>query len=268
MDQLTPPSPPSSFPAAGDHAPGAAPKREPRVVAAGNGMAWWTEGWRLFAAAPWVWIGMTILFLVIMIMLTFVPMLGTIATSLLTPVFAGGVLIAFGTLDRGGEIAVSHLFTSFSDRLVPLVIVGLLYLVGTFVILLAVFCIVFMAIGMGGIGALLTGDPIQAGVAMLATLGIGAIAAVLVGFLLGIPLMMAYWFAPALVVFRNDEPFAAMKTSFVACLVNTLPMLVYGLLGLVWAIIASIPLGLGWLVLAPVFAGSIYTSYKDIFGDA
>jgi len=42
-------------------------------------------------------------------------------------------------------------------------------------------------------------------------------------------------------------------------------MLVYSVLGLAFAIVASIPFGLGWLVLAPVFAGSFYASYKDIF---
>ena len=31
--------------------------------------------------------------------------------------------------------------------------------------------------------------------------------------LMGIPLTMAYWFAPALIVLRNDEPLAAMKTN-------------------------------------------------------
>ena len=80
---------------------------------------------------------------------------------------------------------------------------------------------------------------------MLAALGIGALLAVLLGLLLGMPLMMAFWFAPALVVLRNDEPLAAMKASFDACLRNMLPMLVYGLLGLVFAIVASIPFGLG-----------------------
>ena len=44
-----------------------------------------------------------------------------------------------------------------------------------------------------------------------------------------------------------------------------MPMFVYSLLGLVFAIAATIPLLLGWLVLAPVFAASVYASYKDIF---
>ena len=49
-------------------------------------------------------------------------------------------------------------------------------------------------------------------------------------------------------------------------LVNIWPMLVYSLVGIVLAIVATIPFGLGWLVLAPVFAASVYASYKDIFG--
>ncbi len=100
---------------------------------------------------------------------------------------------------------------------------------------------------------------------MLTSVGIGAVFAALVATLLAIPLLMAYWFAPALVVFRNEEPMTAMKTSFNACLVNMMPMFVYSLLGLVFAIAATIPLLLGWLVLAPVFAASVYASYKDIF---
>ena len=33
-------------------------------------------------------------------------------------------------------------------------------------------------------------------------------------------------------------------------------------------IAATIPFGLGWFVLCPVIATSIYASYKDIFGAA
>ena len=31
------------------------------------------------------------------------------------------------------------------------------------------------------------------------------------------------------------------------------------------AVVASIPLALGWFVLAPVFVASMYASYRDIF---
>jgi uncharacterized membrane protein len=58
-----------------------------------------------------------------------------------------------------------------------------------------------------------------------------------------------------------------MKASFVACLRNIVPFLVYGVILFVLAIVASIPFGLGWLVLGPVMAASLYAGYRDIFFD-
>jgi uncharacterized membrane protein len=243
-----------------------APPRPPASVPSGRGSAWWTEGWRLFVAAPGPWIAITLIFVVLMVMIMLIPILRHVVPTLLTPVFAGGVFMGCRALDRGGGLTVGHLFASFSDRLGPLIIVGIVYLIGSLVIVAVVIGCMIATVGIGEFTALVSGDPFQASFALLTSVGLGALLALLVGLLLGIPLLMAYWYAPALVVFRNDEPLAAMKASFKACLVNMLPMLVYGLLGLVFAIAASIPLGLGWLVLGPVFAASVYASYKDIFG--
>jgi hypothetical protein len=44
-----------------------------------------------------------------------------------------------------------------------------------------------------------------------------------------------------------------------------LPFLLYGIVFFIAAIIASIPLMLGWLVLGPLLAASIYTAYRDIY---
>ena len=241
-------------------------KNPPASVPAGNGVAWWSEGWRLFALSPWVWIGITVLFVVIVALLHFVPLLGSVASTVLSPVLAAGLMAGCRAQDRGGELTINHLFAGFSERLTPLLVLGLLYLAGTMVILCVVFVIAIATIGMSGIGALMSGDPATATFASLATLGFGALLAGLVAALIALPLMMAYWFAPALVMLRNDEPVAAMKASFFACLANVLPMLVYSIIGVVLAIVATIPFGLGWFVLGPVFAASIYASYKDIFG--
>lgn len=245
----------------------AAPPHTPVAVRPGRGSAWWSEGWRLFVAAPGPWIAITVVFLVLIVMIALIPIIGSVATTLLTPVFAGGVFVGCRALDRGGGLTVGHLFASFSDRLGPLIVVGVVYLIGSFVIVLVVVACMIATIGVGGFTALLSGDPFQASWTLLTSVGLGALLALLFGMLLGIPLLMAYWYAPALVVFRNDEPLAAMKASFKACLVNMMPMLVYSLLGLVFAIAATIPFGLGWLVLGPVFAASVYASYKDIFGE-
>jgi len=262
-DPISPQSQPVSRPAFdASAARAAAPK------AAGNGLNWWTEGWRFFAAAPWMWIGLTIAFILILILSSIVPLIGSIASTVLSPVLAAGLMAGCNAQDRGGELTLNHLFAGFGERLMPLIIVGLLYLVGTAIIMIVVLGIIVAFVGVSGLGSLWSGDPMQVGWAMLATLGAGAFFAVLVGTLLALPLMMAFWFAPALVMLRNEEPVAAMKASFVACLVNIWPMFVYGLIGIVLMIVATIPFGLGWFVLCPVIATSIYASYKDIFGAA
>jgi len=245
---------------------GSQPRGAPATVAAGNGLTWWTEGWRLFAASPWLWIAIVIVFVAIMIALALVPLLGSLASTVLSPVLVAGIMAGCQAQDRGGQLTFEHLFSGFSDRLMPLVVVGLLYLAGTVAIALIFGAFLIAVVGVSGLSALMSSDPLQGGWAMLATLGLGTLIALLVATLAALPLMMACWFAPALVMLRHDEPVAAMKTSFFACLANVMPMLVYGLIGIVLCIVASIPFLLGWIVLGPVFAASVYTSYKDIFG--
>ena len=54
-------------------------------VPAGNGVTWWSEGWRYFMASPWVWIGITVAFVAIMILLSLVPIIGNVASTVLSP---------------------------------------------------------------------------------------------------------------------------------------------------------------------------------------
>ena len=264
---------PSAFPAP---TPGAGPASAPRPeapppggwsVAAGRGAAWWGEGWRLFAAAPWTWLAITAVFTVIMVVLALIPFVGQFASTLLYPVLGGGVLLGARALDRGLPLTVTTLFAGFGDRFGPLLLVALLYCAGWLVISVIALVVLIGGVGLGALSALLAADPLQGGLDALSGLGASAFGVILIVVLLGMPLVMAYWFAPALVVFRGDEPLAAMKESFVANLRNILPFLVYSLIGIGLAIVASIPVLLGWLVLAPVFATSVYASYKDIFGE-
>ena len=76
---------------------------------------------------------------------------------------------------------------------------------------------------------------------------------------------MAYWFAPVLVGLNNLTAVQAMKLSFVACLRNMLPFLLYGLIFMLLLIVAIIPFGLGLLVAVPLMMTSLYTSYVDVF---
>ena len=263
MDNLTPAGP--AVPQAAPEA--ASPPHDGWAVAAGRGVDWWRSGWQLFRGAPWTWIALMIIFVAITFGLSFIPFLGQIASTLLYPVLGAGVLVGARAQDRGGVLTVAHLFACFNAKAMPLVVVALLYFGGWFVIWVVAAALLVGVVGFSALASLVSGDATEAGIALLSSLGLGSLVVLLLAALLGIPLIMGYWFAPALVLFRGDEPFAAMKASFMACMRNMPPFLVYSLLGVVLAIAASIPFGLGWFVLVPVYAASMYASYKDIFGE-
>lgn len=222
-----------------------------RSVAAGNGVNWISGGWELFKKAPGVWIGLTIVYIVVMMVLGMIPLVN-LALSLLAPVFIGGIMLGCKALDDGEDLSVGHLFAGFSNNFGNLILVGVIYLVGFIAIGLIVGVIAAV-----GVGAAAMGGGKVALIPMLL--------AALIALLLFVPLAMATWFAPALVLFHELAPFVAMKASFFACIKNFLPFLLYGLVVLVLAIVATIPLGLGWLVLIPVLMASMYTGYRDMF---
>ena len=59
-----------------------------------------------------------------------------------------------------------------------------------------------------------------------------------------------------------------MGSSLRANLRNILPLLVSGVLYLFVAVLATLPLLLGWIVLLPVSVGMLYRSYKDLYEPA
>ncbi len=231
----------------------------PRVVAAANGWQWMVEGFILFRKAPMTWIAMTLLLTILWLATLFVPILGPFLFNLFSPVFFAGILIGCHTTENDDALQVSHLFAGFRHNVPALVSVGGVYLAGTIIIISAV----IMSVGASSFTLIKPGQApdIETAMALMRSMGGG----LLIAFVLYIPLMMAIWFAPALILFDNLGALDAMKQSFMACLANTLPFLIYGLaLSLLW-IVATIPLFLGLLILLPVVFCSVYTSYRDIF---
>jgi hypothetical protein len=230
-----------------------------RAVGAGQGWTWIADGFDLFKKAPGMWIALVIVLFVILVVLAFIPLLGAVATFLLMPLFVGGLILGCRALQGGGELELGHLFAGFKTHTANLVVLGALAIGGWIIVMLPVIAIV----GAGALFGAMRGD--AAGVAAL---GGSVLLAVLVAMALSIPIYMALWFAPALVVLRGLAPVAALKESFLGCLKNIVPFLIYGIVMLVLSIFATIPLGLGWLVLGPVAIASVYVAYRDIYGDA
>lgn len=232
----------------------------PRSVDAGRGVEWWTAAWALFMKKPGMWVVLGLILIIIVIVLAFVPLLGTLATSLLLPVFSGGWMLAARKVAGGGGLEPADLFTGFKDKLVPLLVLGVLLLGATLIITLVV-----GALGFGGVMAGMAAGSNASGA--FAAAGAGMLA-LLVGLALGLVVGMAIWFASALVVFRDVAPVDALKLSVAGSLKNIVPFLVYGLVYLVAAVIASLLFGLGWVVLVPLSLLTAYVSYQDVFEGA
>jgi len=233
-----------------------------RTVEAGRGVAWWSEAWALFTRSAALWVVFAVILFAVFVLLAFIPLLGGLAIALVVPVFVGGWMRAARKLEQGGTLEVGDLFACFQgERLTPLLVVGVLLLAGGIVLGL-----VIGALGLGALFGVIAGGAARSAGGVFAALGTGLVA-VLVGLLLGTLLTMATWFAPALVVFRGVAPVEAVKASFAASLKNIVPFILWGVIYLVAAFVASIPFGLGWIVLGPVLLLTTYTSYKDVFGD-
>jgi len=242
---------------------------EPRTVQIGRGAAWWGEGWRLFTPSVGVWLLITVI-MVGVVLLGRIPVLGWLiglGLHIVSPALAGGLMVGCRAVDRGNPLLVTHLFSGFTQRTRPLIIVGLIYVGLSALVALIVFGLMVAIFGVAILSALATaGDPTNI-TGALGTLVSAVLICALLFLLLWLPVVMLVWFAPALVMLGGMEPWPAMTQSFRACLKNFGPFLVYGAIGLGLAIVASIPLMLGWLVLYPVTVATIYASYCDIFED-
>jgi uncharacterized membrane protein len=230
-----------------------------RRVDAGRGTAWWSESWALFMKNPAMWLIFTVIFLVVMVVLHFIPVLGGLVAAVLTQVLIGGWMLSARKLESGGTLEVSDLFAGFKDKLNPLLVLGAVAVGASIVIVL-----VMAALGGGAVLGMAASGAAQSASGLLAGAAVGLLA-FLVGLVLGFVFAMAMWFAPALVVLGGVAPIDAIKASWSASLENIGAFLVYGLIWIVAAVVASIPLGLGWLLLMPLSALGMYSMYKDIF---
>lgn len=233
---------------------------EPQRLKAGQGWEWIKQGYALFMKSPILWVVLLSICVVAAVGISSVPVVGEPLVSLLMPVVLAGLMAGCRSLEQGEELELAHLFIGFKRHTSHLVALGGISLVSQYLI----FGAMMLTGGATLVGLLMSGQPdTDPNVVMQALAGAGF--AMLLGVVLFILLMMAMQYAPMLVFFNNVTPVQAMKLSLRAFLHNIGAMLVYGLTFLLLAILASLPMMLGWLVLLPLVFTSVYTSYRDIF---
>lgn len=228
---------------------------EPQKQKASHGWLWIKSAFQLFKHSPGGWILAMLVGFILMIVISLIPIIGSIFLMLTSYVWSAGIAYGAREVERGEKFKVSYLFSGFKFAAGKLILLSFLLSIVSTLIMVACMGPVYVDLLVGN------DDP-------QAFAGIEPMQLVLTSLIataLYIPLMMAVWFAPALIIFHQMPIFGAIKASFAGCLKNILPFLIYGLIMFVLMILAIIPVGLGYLILMPVLFASIYTSYKDIY---
>ena len=232
----------------------------PRKVAASEGLHWVSAGFRLYRRNPLLLSAAFALLFGVVMALGLIPLVGGSLSELASPLMVAGFMAAYRALDSGEDLELPHFLAGVRGPAIPLMNVGAVQLLGTLVI-------GQVMLGMGfDPQAFMKAAQSQKDPAQMQAILNQATPALLTGMLLFTPLIMATWFAPALVLFGGARPATALGVSLRAVARNWAAMLVNGLaLGLLLFIAALVPLMLGLLVAMPVLFGSLYASYQAIF---
>jgi len=260
---------------------------------AARGAAWLRQSYAMLSAQRVPWLLLLLLYYFVLGMIDLLPFVGQLAVPLLKPVFAVGFLAAAWSQERGGAPELRQLFEGFRSNLWALLPLGVFLLVG---VMLAILC---SALVDGGrlVDFLTNPPPVPADTEAAAPAGEATNTeavlmdprvqgGMLFAALCGLPVLLALWFAPALVVFQDCSARQALVTSLRAALANWKPIAIYGLLvffwgGVVpamatWLIALVVPKSFAFmaalLVLMPyifLFIATLhisdYVSYRDIF---
>jgi hypothetical protein len=246
------------------------------------GVAWLVQAYALFRRSRLRWVALLLAYYILLLLLRAVPYIGPYAMTILKPVFAVGLLAAAWTQERGGTPALGQLFQGFRANLSSLLPIGIFFVVG---ITAAVFASALVDGGklldlMSNAGAMSEQE-------IATALGDSTLeGGMLFSALLSIPVLIAAWWAPALVVFQNAGAGTALLVSLRAALANWRPLAVYGLAVFFYgAALPALVTGALTLILPDAIAPSIvvallvpyalffaatlhisdYVSYRDVF---
>lgn len=240
-----------------------------RRLPAHYGWRWLVTGFQLFRRSPLQWL-LLVGALFAASRLVFLIPFAALFVALLVPHFVAGLAHGAQALDHGKPLRAGYLISGFLRNAGPLVTIGGVSLMGQLLTLIAItavggeaFAEVARALAQGG------ATPENAGVLRAAVPRMTL--AMLTGFAVSLPVMMATWFAPLLVFFDDLKAAAALRLSLLACLYNARPLLLFGvLLTIPLFVFTRIGLvlrqaDLGVWLLAPVLLPALYASYRDLF---
>jgi hypothetical protein len=254
-----------------------------QLVAPGTGLSWVKLGVKTFFRQPLAMSGLFFMFMAVVSVLSVVPVIGSALSLALVPAATLGLMAATREALQGRFPMPLMLLTAFrqgSERRRSMLVLGALY-AGALLLVLGVATLTAGAAPgpaeLGELGEATQGEmtPEQVRSTLLNP---GMWWAMLVY----MPVLMAFWHAPALVHWHGVSPVKSLFFSLLACWRNKGAMLVYSagwvgvfmLIGLVLSLLSALLGGAAAmnlvlypavLFMASMFHTSIYFTFRDSF---
>jgi hypothetical protein len=216
-----------------------------------HALAWYEDAMRLVKRAPATWAALALLTLVAEIVVEAVPDVGPMLGKVVVPLVACGMLYAAAATDRGGAPALRHALAAFRA---PPAAIGAVVAAG----LITFAAEAFAAWWIAGANLLAPGSAADT----LSAPQVGGVYAI--GILASLPIT----FVPFHVLFEQVPVGAAFAASWNAFVRNTVPLLVYAAASLVLLAFGLATMGLGLVIVLPLWAASSYAAWKDVFAVA
>jgi hypothetical protein len=246
------------------------------IVPARTGFQWVKQGARTFLRQPLAMAGLFFMFMAAISVLSLVPVIGTLLSLALVPAATLGLMAASREAAQGRFPMPGTLVSAF--RAGPantrsMLVLGAMYAAALMLVL--------------GVGALFAADvaPIEMPDGEVSPERVRAMfdnPGLWAALLLYVPVLMAFWHAPALVHWHGVKPLKSLFFSLMACWANKGAMLLYSLgwmvvIMLVGAVMNLLAVLIGGaqmlslviyptvLLLASMFHTSIWFTFRDSF---
>lgn len=229
-----------------------------KVVSASRAPIWLSKGWKFFRLDPVKWSIQGIICLALAVVLHWVPILGALVFALISPALLGGLMYSAWRAYKFKSFEIPHLFYPLTaeDKRIDILILGGL---------LIVIYMVLYILGSSLIGSYLETAESSGWIVAILTPSAGMLLSLFAVVSIGLVVFMIMAYAIPLVVFTDTAALSAIRGAITAILKNFLPALLFAALVFGLSIAASLPFGLGLIVLLPVVGSALLVAFTETF---
>ena len=229
------------------------------------------EGFRI-AGKDWgLFIGFTVVFLLVSTVLSFIPVVSQVLSTFIYPILTIGFYVGAHKIATNSNMTFNNFFDGF-QKTVPFLILTLLKTLIGLIFAAPLIYLVFQAFGGWEMIKVLmdNSSPGDTEVAQekleIITSGWKASNGFLIfgAFLLAFVPYILFMFSAFFVWFKNSEPVDALKQSTTIVQENIGQIIIYGILSALVAAVSAIPCGIGLLFTIPALSCASYAAFASV----